>query len=109
MGFDPKLVERVRREIGERPGLSEKPMFGCMAFFLNGNLACGVSQRELIVRVPAPSSTSAVKERGARPFDLSGRVMKGWVLVDPARIGGPRAFSNWISRGLEYASMLPRR
>jgi TfoX N-terminal domain len=109
VAFDPKLVERVRREIGERRGLSERQMFGCAAFFLNGNLSCGVRDNEIIVRVHPSSSTAAVKEPGARPFDLSGRPMKGWVLVDPTRIEGPKAFSKWISRGVEYASSLPKK
>ena len=109
MAFDAKLVERVRGEIGNRPGLSEKPMFGCAAFFVNGNLGCGVRGKELLIRIDPSSSGAASKAPGVRPFQVSGRLMKGWVLVDPAKIGGARAFSKWISRGVDYASSLPKK
>jgi hypothetical protein len=73
-------------------------MFGYAAFFIHGNLACGVQGNELIVRV-TPSSRSA-RERGARAFSPSGRVMREWVVVEPAKIGGAKALSTWVLRGV---------
>ena len=107
MAFDPELTERVRAEIGKRSGLTERPMFGCAGFFIHGNLGCGVRGRELLVRVGP--SLPAAKEAGVRPFRPAGRTMKGWVLVDPAKIGGNKAFSTWVARGIDYASSLPRK
>lgn len=109
VAFDAKLVERVRGEIGNRLGLSEKPMFGCAAFFVNGNLGCGVRGKELLIRIDPSSSASASKEPGVRPFRVSGRLMKGWLLVDPTKVGSGKAFSKWVSRGMEYASSLPKK
>jgi TfoX/Sxy family transcriptional regulator of competence genes len=107
VAFDAKLTERVRLEIGKRSGLTERRMFGSLGFFIHGNLGCCVRGAELLVRVN-PSS-AAVKEAGARPFKSAGRTMKGWVLVDPSEIGGDKAFSTWVARGIEYASSLPKK
>jgi hypothetical protein len=109
MASDPKLVERVRSELHGRKGLTEKPMFGCAAFFVNGNLACAVRGKELLVRLDPAAAAAAAKEPGARPFEVSGRSMKSWVLVDPAKAGGGNAFAKWVARGAAKASSLPRK
>jgi TfoX/Sxy family transcriptional regulator of competence genes len=103
---DENLTKRVRRCIGKRSGVSEKNMFGCVGFFLNGNLACGVHEKELIVRLGANSAEAALQEPRTRPFDLSGRLMKGWLLVD---IEDDPALASWVERGLTHAASLPRK
>ena len=106
MPIDQNLADRVRRCIGKRRGLSEKNMFGCVGFFLHGNLACGVHDSELIVRLGADAAESALGEPGTRPFDLSGRPMKGWLLV---QVQDDKSLSRWIKRGIAYAAGLPRK
>jgi hypothetical protein len=81
-------------------------MFGCIGFFLNGNLACGVHEKELIVRVGADSVDAALHEPRTRRFDLSGRPMKGWLLV---QVEDDKALSSWLNRGLTYAATLPKK
>jgi hypothetical protein len=81
MAYDEGLASRIREAIGEQPGLAEKKMFGGLAFLVDGNMACGVRGDDLIVRVAAEEADAALDEPGARPFDLTGRPMKGWLMV----------------------------
>src|SRR5439155_17714296 len=84
MAFDEKLAGRIRLSLGKRKGLKEKKMFGGIAFLLNGNMCCGVHRTEMIVRLAPEATDQALTDRHTRLFDLTGRPMKGWVLVDPA-------------------------
>src|SRR5215470_1532647 len=104
MAFDERLAERVRAQLGGRRGLAEKKMFGGLAFLINGNMSVGIHGDELIVRV-APETTNAVlQETGARLFDITGRPMKGWILVGAIGIDEPTALAKWVRRGVAYAS-----
>ncbi len=81
VAFDEVLADRVRERLRGRTGVTEKEMFGGPAFLTYGNMTIGVHEDDLIVRV-GPEATSAALDRpGARPFDLPGRPMRGWVLV----------------------------
>jgi hypothetical protein len=107
MAYDEGLATRVREVLGEQPGLVEKKMFGGLAFLLHGNMACGVRGEDLIVRVAAEAADAALGEPGTRPFDLTGRPMKGWLLVDADGHAEDEDLRRWVGRGLAYASSLP--
>jgi hypothetical protein len=107
MAYDEGLATRVREVLGDRPGLAEKQMFGGLAFLLHGNMACGVRADDLIVRVAANDAETAMGEPGTRRFDLTGRPMKGWLLVDADGHAKDDDLRRWIDRGLAYASSLP--
>jgi hypothetical protein len=107
MAYDEGLAIRVREVLGERPGLAEKQMFGGLAFLLGGNMACGVRGDDLIVRVAADTAETARGEPGVRPFDLTGRPMKGWLLVDANGYAQDEDLRRWVDRGLAYATSLP--
>jgi TfoX N-terminal domain len=107
MAFDEKLAGRVRERLAGKPGLTEKKMFGGIAFLLNGNMCCGVHGQELIVRLAAPQSEQALTEPHTRLFDLAGRPMKGWILVGPAGIATDPALARWVDAGARCASSLP--
>jgi hypothetical protein len=109
MAFDEGLARRVRRHAGRREGIAEKKMFGCLAFLLHGNMCCGVHGEGLIVRVDPAQREAALVEPGARPFDLTGRPMKGWLLVNGAALKGEAVLPRWVRRGLDFAATLPRR
>jgi hypothetical protein len=109
MAFDEHLAERVRRTIGKRQGLSEKKMFGGLAFLLHGNMSCGIHGSELIVRIDPKMTDSALREPGTRVFDITGRPMKGWLLVNASALAEEAALSRWIRRGLDYAATLPSK
>ena len=109
MAFDDKLAERIRKRLSKRRGLTEKRMFGGLAFLLNGNMCCGVHGQEMIVRLAPEQTDQALSERHTRIFDLSGRPMKGWILVQPKGLTTEDALVKWIQVGLKYASALPAK
>jgi TfoX/Sxy family transcriptional regulator of competence genes len=109
MAYDEGLATRVRDVLGDRPGLAEKQMFGGLAFLLHGNMACGVRGDDLIVRVAAEVADAAQDEPGTRPFDLTGRPMKGWLLVDADGHAEDEDLRRWVDRGVAYASSLPAK
>jgi hypothetical protein len=107
MAYNEKLADRVRKALGARRGLDEKRMFGGLAFLLNGNMCCGVIGGELMVRI-APDQTAVVlKKAHTRPFDFTGKPMRGWVVVKPAGTTSAAALAKWIGEGVAYAESLP--
>ena len=109
MAFDEQLADRVRKELTRQAGLTEKKMFGGLAFLINGNMSVGVHRDDLIVRIAPAKTGAALKEPGARPFDITGRPMKGWLLVGPSGLEDPAALAKWVRGGVEYASSLPKK
>jgi TfoX/Sxy family transcriptional regulator of competence genes len=108
MAFDEGLAERVRSLLGARPDLEEKEMFGGLAFLVGGNMCCGVAGDDLIVRLDRDRADELLKsESGARPFDMTGRPMRGWLLVEPEAIAGDAELESWVRRSEEFASSLP--
>jgi hypothetical protein len=107
MAYDEGLATRVRDLLGDQPGLAEKKMFGGLAFLLGGNMACGVRGEDLIVRLAAEETDAALAEPGTRLFDLTGRAMKGWLLVDPGGHAEDDDLRRWVGRGVAYAHTLP--
>jgi len=107
MAFDNGLAERIRKQLGKRRGLSEKKMFGGLAFLLNGNMCCGVHGQEMIVRVDPQKTAQALSQPHTRIFDLTGRPMMGWILVQPKGLATEPGLAKWIKAGVKYASSLP--
>jgi hypothetical protein len=101
MAFDERLAERARRTIGKRQGLSEKRIFGGVAFLLHGNISCGIHQNELFIRIDPDSTESALGEPGTRVFDITGRPMKGWLLVSSTSLAEQGALGKWVRRSLD--------
>ena len=109
MAFDERLAERVRRAIGKRQGILEKRMFGGLEFLLHGNMSCGIHGSELIVRIDPEATDSALGEPGTRVFDITGRPMKGWLLVNTSALRDEAALAKWVRRGLDHAATLPKK
>ena len=108
MAFDENLAARIRNQLGKKKGLTEKKMFGGVAFLLNGNMSCGVHGAEMIVRLASDDTDAALKQNHTRIFDLSGgRPMKGWILVEPQGLKTDKALAKWIETGINYAASLP--
>jgi len=84
-------------------------MFGGIAFLLNGNMCCGVRSDELIVRIDPEQTEEALRDPQVRVFDLTGRPMKGWVLVAAGGVAADDDLRSWIERGVEYAGSLPAK
>jgi len=85
MAYDEALASRVRETLSENPEITERKMFGGIAFMLSGNMAVGVSKDDLMVRIDPDDQDDALAQPGVRIFDMTGRPMKGWILVSPPR------------------------
>lgn len=107
MPFDEKLAGRIRRHLGKRAGISERKMFGGIIFMLQGNMCCGVHRDALIVRLGPEEAGRALAEPHARVFDLTGRPMKAWVLVEASGLGKDAALGKWLDRAVRWAGSLP--
>ena len=105
MAFDPDLADRIRARVGKRKGFTEKQMFGGIAFLLNGNMCCGVHQTEMIARVD-PADGKMARAPHSRPFDITGRPMKGWLLVGPKGLAKDADLERWIDRAATYVGSL---
>lgn len=107
MAYSKELAQRIRDEIGAHPALTEKQMFGGVAFMVHGNMSVGVAGDELMVRVGKENDEAALARPHARPFDKTGRPMAGWVLVAAKGIGTDEDLAGWIDTGVGYAESLP--
>ena len=106
MAYDEALVERVRKILKSNPDICEKPIFGGVGFLISGNMACGVRDSDLVVRVGADAHKAALAEQGVGEFDVTGRAMKGWVIVTAHAHLGDK-LERWVTKGCEYAATLP--
>jgi len=110
MSYSEAQASRVRKALAGRKGIIEKELFGGIAFLLGGNMCVGVHGDDLIVRIEPSTTAAMLKEPGAKPFDLAGRPgMAGWLLVAPAGYRTEAALETWVSRGVGFASSLPRK
>ncbi len=107
MAYDEGLAQRIREALADDAGLSERRMFGGVAFMLHGNMAVGISGDELMVRVGPDRYDDALAQPHARVFDMTGRVMRGWVVVAAEGIADDAALGEWVQRGADYARSLP--
>lgn len=107
MAFDEAMAGRIRKLMASREGMSERRMFGGVAFMLNGNMACGVTSKDLMVRVGPEAFEEALAQPHARPMDFTGRPMKGMVFVDPPGYASDEGLAAWVERGTAFAGSLP--
>jgi TfoX/Sxy family transcriptional regulator of competence genes len=106
MAYDEALAERLRDRLGTAVGVSEKKMFGGLAFLTDGNMTVGVHGDDLIARI-APDDTAAALDRaGVRPFDITGRPMRGWVLV-AGEVLDDGELDGWIAQAQRFVGTLP--
>ena len=107
MAYDEALADRVRELISARGDVSEKKMFGGIAFLLGGNIAVGVRGEDLLVRLPEDDAARALADDGVKPFEMGGRRQpKGWVLVEPERVSDAEGLAEWVEVGADYAASL---
>jgi TfoX/Sxy family transcriptional regulator of competence genes len=107
MAYDTALAERIKKSLARQENLTEKKMFGGVAFMVNGNMCCGVHKQDLIVRIAPDDTAKALSKAGAKTFDLTGRPMKGWVLVSADACKRDAALKAWVRQALAYAKSLP--
>jgi TfoX/Sxy family transcriptional regulator of competence genes len=109
MAFCEALAARVRLSLARRKGVEEKKMFGGVGFLLNGNMLVGVWKDSLIVRFGPDNYEDALLEPHVREFDITGRPMKGWVLVEPEGVEDDDQLSGWVERATKFVKTLPAK
>ena len=108
MAYDEDLADRIRELIAGEEGVTEQRMFGGLAFLIGGNMAVAASgQGGLMVRVDPDETDALVAEPHARPFEMRGRAMSGWLRVDAEGVSTKRELESWVKRGVAYARSLP--
>ncbi len=109
MAFDEDLAARIRAGLDKRSDVVEKKMFGGLAFLLRGNMCVGVHGSALIVRLDPAETDRALAKRHTRPFDLTGRPMQGWILVEAKGIATAATLGAWMDKALSYVESLPAK
>lgn len=109
LSFDPEAAARVLRLLAGRDDVAEKKMVGGLSFSVNGNMCCGITGTALMVRVGADGREQALREPHVRPMLLGGRVVSGFVCVEPAGYAADEALARWVQRGLDFVSGLPAK
>ena len=110
MAYDEDLARRIRALVATQRGLSEKRMFGGLAFLINGNMGVAVSgQGGLMVRVPPEQTEKLLGRAHVSPMVMAGREVRGWIRVDADGVKTKRQLMGWVTRGVDYARSLPRK
>jgi len=109
MPYDEDLELRIRRVLGRLPDLTDKKMFGGIGFLVKGNMACGVHKDALIVRIGPEGYAEALARPYTRPFDITGRLMKGWVMVEREGYQSDEDLQGWVQQGIDFVfSLTPK-
>ena len=110
MAYDEALADRIRELASGERSLSEKKMFGGLAFLVNGNMAVAASgQGGILVRVDPEESDALIANSNAYPMEMRGREMRGWLRVDADDVRTKAQLSKWVRRGIGYAGSLPAK
>jgi TfoX/Sxy family transcriptional regulator of competence genes len=108
MAYDEELADRIRALLGDRAGLTERKMFGGLAFLVGGNMAIAASgQGGILVRVDPAEWDELVATTPAEPMEMRGRSMARWLRVEAGHVAEDAALAKWVERGAAYAASLP--
>jgi TfoX-like protein len=110
VAYDEELADRMRELLGGEAGLTEQKMFGGLAFLIGGNMAIAASgQGGALVRVDPARSDTIVATTSARPMEMRGKEMPGWLRVSSADLRTKRQLAKWVTVGVTYARSLPAK
>ena len=109
MREDEALAGRIRPLLSRRRGFSERNMFGGVCFMINGNMCAGTWKGSLIVRLDRKKHDETLAEPHTKPANITGRIMRGWALVEPAGIETESGLKVWLDRAAEFAGSLPAK
>ena len=109
MAADESLAARVRDALARTKDVEEKKMFGCVCFFLDGNVLAGVWKDALIARLGSDEGEAALQEPHVRAFDITGKPMRNWVVVGPEGVEDDDQLKDWIERATKFVRTLPRK
>ena len=109
MAYSEELADRVREIVSRKKDIEEKKLFGGIGFLLNGNILVCVWKEFLIVRLGPGDGEKALKEKFVIPFDITGKPMKGWVMVVPDGVEDDSQLKKWIQRSTKFVETLPAK
>jgi TfoX/Sxy family transcriptional regulator of competence genes len=107
VAYDEALADRIRDALADRDDVTERKMFGGLAFMVSGNMCCGVIGSDAMLRLGEEAVDGALDEPHARPMDFTGRPMKNMVYVAPAGLEDDGDLRRWVGRALAFATSLP--
>ena len=109
MAFDENLAARIRTALGRKKGVEEKKMFGGLCFLLHGNMLVGVWKDSLIARIGQDQAEEGMLEPHAKPMDITGKPMKGWIMVEPVGVADESEVKKWVLRAVKFVGKLPAK
>lgn len=109
MAFDEGLAERIRSVLEDERGVTEKKMFGGIAFLLDGKMFVGIANHDLMVRVGSERYRESLKQPHVRPMDFTGKPMAGYVFVAPAGVSEEVELERWVRLGATFVATLPEK
>src|SRR5262245_12887634 len=109
MPFDEDLAARIRTTVGRKKGVEEKRMFGGLGFLLNGNMLVGVWKNSMIVRLGPEEGEAALREPHVKEFDITGRALKGWLMVEPEGVVNDSSVKEWVQTAVKFVAKLPAK
>jgi TfoX/Sxy family transcriptional regulator of competence genes len=109
MPFNEAIDARIRKAIASWRGTESKKMFGGVCHLLGGNMFCGVYKDYLILRLGEHRAAEALRSKHTRPFDITGKPMKGWVMVEPEGFSSDEMLKTWLEEAREFTKTLPKK
>lgn len=107
MSYNPELAFRIRKAVSQWEDMTDKKMFGGICHFLHGHIVCGIHKNNLVARIGVDAYFSALKEEHVLPFDITGRPMKGWVMVEPQGCVSDQQLEYWVGKARSFVETLP--
>lgn len=109
MAFNENLAARIRSALARKKGIEEKKMFGGLCFLLNCNMLVGVWKNSLIARIGKEQADEAMLEPHVKAMDITGKPMKGWIMVEPDGVADDGAVKEWVQRAVKFVGKLPAK
>ena len=107
MPYDEEIDVRIRKLVSRWKNTDAKKMFGGVCHLLNGNMVCGVYKDYLILRLGEKEATKALKQSYTKPFDITGKAMKGWVMVEGKGFKTDEKLKSWLIKARTFVKTLP--
>ena len=109
MAYNEELDRRIKKIVSRWKGTNDKKMFGGVCHLINGNMFCGVHKDYLILRLGENQSSDALKQPYARQFDITGKPMKGWVMIATDGYKSDAGLKTWLDQAKAFAKSLPAK
>ncbi len=109
MAYSAELAQRIEQAVSKWRGIGSRKMFGGVAFLLHGNMLCGIHKDLLILRLGEEAACIALEQPNVRKFDITGRPMKGWVMVEPSEIAADEDLAAWLEEARRFVRTLPAK